>query len=153
MKLSLKILTLFTLAILIIPFATEAQGELELFNLDIKTQAECEALEGTWNQCPPNECQRTVEYQSGEVACPEVCGSPTCQGIVPKNDQDLSSVHNPFIDQEIKESAEETPESSQPAAVNVKQLTIFSFLGLLLALAFVLLKAKNRRKDMQPKQE
>ena len=66
--------------------------------LEISSRDECESLGGIWNECPKNECQKSEEYEKGTIVCPQVCGSPTCEGIVPTEDDDLSEIHNPVID-------------------------------------------------------
>jgi len=92
----LKISLVFILSISF----TQAQNQA---GLDIKTKQECERLGGSWNKCPPNECQKTQDYQDGNVVCPQVCGAPVCQGILPETENsNLSDIHNPNIDHQTQ---------------------------------------------------
>lgn len=55
--------------------------------LDIERPDECQAIGGTWNACPKSECQENAP-------CPKACGAPRCEGAIPKEEGNLSSVHN-----------------------------------------------------------
>lgn len=80
--------------------------------LEIKSQSECQALGGAWNDCPPNECQESERYKKGEIVCPSVCGNARCEGIVPEEEGDLSEIHNPTVYEES------TPPNEEPVPPN-----------------------------------
>ena len=133
----------------------------EFGQLEIASKKECESLGGTWNDCPPNDCQKSDGYKNGEVTCPAVCGEPHCEGIVPEEKGDLSEIQNPTLYKKLDPLNEEsiTPsDAADPLAApsvdqNSKQLLDFGkiarasvvILGLLILYAYYLLKHKKRK--------
>lgn len=79
---------------------SSGESSIQGAQLQITSKEECEILGGTWNACPPNECQESDGYKNGEITCPAVCGNPRCEGIVPEEDGDLSEIHNPTVYEE-----------------------------------------------------
>lgn len=146
-------------------FAKEAQ-------LEIKSQGECKALGGTWNSCPPNECQESDGYKKGEITCPAVCGNSRCEGIVPEEKGDLSKIHNPTVYEESTPPNEErvtpndavTPLSDIPSNTNTTTtLSVYQnimdffedgdnvrallvILGLVILYVYFLVKHKKRKR-------
>lgn len=123
-------------------------------DLYIETREQCESLGGVWEECPPNECQQTPEYQQGQVMCTQECGQPICRGIVPAEKEDLSGIHNPYIDQNLRGSTaaagninpdNQLPQDQTASKINPKQLAVFVVLGLLLAGLFIILKTQKKQ--------
>ena len=94
--------------------STPPDNQLAINGLDIKSEIECLSLGGTWDSCPPNDCQKSAAYKNGEVICPQVCGAPECAGIVPQESQDFSSVQNPFVDQTATQKTPTNLDQIQP---------------------------------------
>ena len=151
--------------------SANAQQEVKTNDLNL-TAEQCKTLGGIWNECPPNECQKTIAYQKGEVMCPQVCGEPQCEGLVPSDEEDLSNVHNIDLDhQPIIRGQDVTEDQPQEPLLETKQkqeepskqemsesliklestgekmsrLGIYLVLGFILILVFVVLKYKSRQ--------
>lgn len=133
----------------------------ELGQLEIGSQKECESLGGTWNECPPNDCQKSDGYKNGEITCPAVCGSPHCEGIVPEEKGDLSEIQNPTLYKKSESLNEDSitpsnvvvPLPAPPVNRNSKQPLDYRkiarssavIVGLLILYAYYLLKHKKRK--------
>ncbi len=141
-------------------------------DLTITDKGECASLGGSWNECPPNECQKNPDYKNGKIVCPQVCGSPLCDGIIPATETDLSTIHNPDIDHQVETDAplitpknQDAPTSAplqeditqtkplapidnntqQNLSINQKQIILYAALCILLVIFFLLLKVKKRK--------
>lgn len=157
MKLSTTILIL--LFGLILTLINQSACAAQTVSLEINTQEECEALDGVWNICPPNECQRSEAFKKGETMCAGVCDPPQCEGIVPEEAQNLSEIHNPTIYQvKVNENnpdennQDELKDAIRPELLDAKQTTInktylilYLILGLLLLFVFILIKNKQKK--------
>ena len=92
MKASMKIISIIAVSVMISLYSAK-----NVYALDIITQEQCQEIGGAWNECPPNECQKSEAYKKGEVMCPQVCGEPLCEGIIPEGKEDLSEIQNPTL--------------------------------------------------------
>jgi hypothetical protein len=161
--------TIFTiLFIAALSFFAQSAYAQEVKTNDLNLTAEqCETLGGKWNQCPPNECQKTSAYQTGEVMCPQVCGEPQCQGLVPVEDEDLSNIHNidlnhqpiirgqdapenkpqePLLDTKQEQAPKQAlePANTEATGGKINWYNLYLILGFILLLIFVVLKYKSR---------
>lgn len=138
-------------------------------DLEITSENECVSLGGSWNVCPPNDCQKNPSYASGETVCPQVCGNPLCEGIIPATETDLSTVHNTDIDHQVQsglpiKNLQNEPlsgppkENKNPTTSNAalvqnpqessstfqKKLIVYTTLVALLLLVYLILKRKHK---------
>ncbi|MEK9165396.1 MAG: hypothetical protein AAB525_00875 [Patescibacteria group bacterium] len=145
---------------LILTLINQPACAAQTVSLEINTQEECQALDGVWNTCPPNECQRSEAFQKGKVLCAEVCDPPECEGIVPEEAQNLSEIHNPTIYQvkvnennpdenqaELKDAIRPEPLDTKQTTTNKTYLILYLTLGLLLLFVFILIKNKQKNES------
>lgn len=93
---------------------------LDMNTPDIANQKDCEVLGGNWNTCPPNDCQQSADYQDGQAVCPQVCGAPICQGLLPVEPVDLSNIHNESIGHQSLPLDDNLDDSQSPSEPPIK---------------------------------
>lgn len=126
--------------------------------LDITSREQCDALGGLFEECPPNDCQQSPDYQAGNVVCTTVCGTPRCFGIVPAETGDLSAIQNPGAatptavasdtaatpTSVIPSPTDELPPTTLPTPISNRSLAVYVIAGLVLIGLFLILKYRGQ---------